>query len=438
MKRFIVTIIFTFFASSVSSAYADELDFETVRQKALENSFDVKISQTDIKISDTAIQGAKSEYYPKISTYFYSEYTKSLDGNNQTVYIGNEVLYGNSVFQNSLSVGLTYNLFDFGIRGDKLKIAKSDKVSKIAQYNKIIRDTEIAVVEAYAKSLILYKQQNLLTQIVALEGELYTDKERLYLAGKIPQTDVLEEKIKWNESKNELEKVNAEFEKSIKDIAFLTNTDPPENPILKDFVFKEKEKTDIPDLNLESIPETKIYDAEILKKQKELLIAKKQNLPAFNFTTNYYLYGADPNNYFDSYDNFRQRGLKFRIIASLPIFDGFKNKSDRDRIKLEIARLYTEKEKKVAEVKYNYEKARDDTVYSNILHENNITMKTLLKDNISMFDRLNEQKLIDRSKYLQQKISLLNKYFEIEKTDINQYVSAFKVDVLANNIGENI
>lgn len=167
MKRFIVTIFFTFFASfasSVSSAYADELDFETVRQRALENSFDVKISQTDIKISDTAIQGAKSEYYPKISTYFYSEYTKSLDGNNQTVYIGNEVLYGNSVFQNSLSVGLSYNLFDFGIRGDKLKIAKSDKVSKIAQYNKIIRDTEIAVVEAYAKSFILYKQQNLLTQ----------------------------------------------------------------------------------------------------------------------------------------------------------------------------------------------------------------------------------------------------------------------------------
>lgn len=435
MKRFVITIFLSFFASCV---YAVELDFETVRQKALENSFDVKISQTDIKISDTAIQGAKSEYYPKISTYFYSEYTKSLDGNNQTVYIGNEVLYGNSVFQNSLSVGLNYNLFDFGIRGDRLKIAKSDKVSKIAQYNKILRDTEITAVEAYAKSLILYKQKILLSQVVTLQHELFSDKERLYQAGKIPQTAVLEEKIKWNESKNELEKVNAEFEKSIKDIAFLTNTEPPQNPILKDFVFEEKEKITISDLNPDTLPETKIYDAEIVKKQKELLIAKKQNLPTFNFTTNYYLYGADPNNYFDAYDSFRQRGLKFRIIASLPIFDGFKNKSDRDRLKLEIERLYTEKEKKVAEVKYNYEKARDDTVYANILHENNISMKNLLSDNISMFDRLSEQKLIDRNNYLQQKISLLNKYFEIEKTDINQYVSAFKVDVLANNIGENI
>lgn len=112
MKRYILTIFLTFFASGV---FATELDFETVRQKALENSFDVKLSQTDIKISETAIQGVKSEYYPKINTSFYSEYTKSLDGNNQTVYIGNDVLYGSSIFQTSMSVGLNYNLFDFGV-----------------------------------------------------------------------------------------------------------------------------------------------------------------------------------------------------------------------------------------------------------------------------------------------------------------------------------
>lgn len=217
MKRYILTIFLTFFASGV---FATELDFETVRQKALENSFDVKLSQTDIKISETAIQGAKSEYYPKINTSFYSEYTKSLDGNNQTVYIGNDVLYGSSIFQTSMSVGLNYNLFDFGIRGDKLKIAKTDKVSKIAQYNKILRDTEITVVEAYAKSLILYKQLNLLTQTTSLQHELYNDKKRLYQAGKIPQTDVLEEKIKWTEAKNELEQITAEYEKSLKDLAF--------------------------------------------------------------------------------------------------------------------------------------------------------------------------------------------------------------------------
>lgn len=434
-KIFLLLLSVILINPNVQSA---EIDWNTVKEQALKNSFDLKISETDIKISDTEILGAKSEYYPKINTYFYSEYTKSLGDNNQTVYIGNEVLYGSSVYQSSLSIGLNYNLYDFGIRGDKLKIAKTDKISKIAQYDKILRDTEILAMEAYAKSLLLYKQVNLLTRTTALQNELYNNKSRLYSAGKISQTYVLEEKIKWTEAKNELEKTKAEYEKSLKDLSFLTNNNYIKDDSLKDFQYETVKKNKIPELDLEKIPETKIYEAEIQKKERELLIAKKQNLPAFYFTTNYYLYGADTNNYFDSYDNFRQRGFKFRIIASLPIFDGFKNKSERERIKLEIIRLQTEKEKKVAEVKYNYEKVCNESIYGSIQHQNNIRMKEFLSENISMFDRLNEQKLIDKDSYIQQKISLLNKYFEIEKTDITEFVSAYKLDVMTKNNGEKI
>lgn len=437
MKKLFFLLILSIFC--FQKVYAEEINWESVKEQALQNSFDLKISETDIKITDTEILGAKSEYYPKISTYFYSELTKSFDDNNQTVYIGNEVLYGDSVFQTSLSVGLTYNLYDFGIRGDRLKIAKSDKVSKLAQYDKILRDTEISAVDNYAKSLLLYKQICLLTQTSALQNELYSDKERLYKAGKIPETSVLNEKIKLVEINNELQKTKNEFEKSLKELSFFTRIDYEKNTVIKDFVYKNADKQDdLPVLDVENVPETKIYDAEIKKKEKELLIAKKQNLPAFNFTTNYYLYGADPNNYFDSYENFKQRGVKFRIITSLPIFDGFKNKSDRDRIKLEILRLQTEKEKKIAEVKYIYEKIRDDAVYGKILHENNLRMKDFLEKNISDFDRLNEQKLIDKDSYLEQKIGLLNKYFEIEKSEITEFVSAYKLDLMTKNSGENI
>ena len=437
MKKLFFLLILSIFC--FQKVYAEEINWENVKEQALQNSFDLKISETDIKITDTEILGAKSEYYPKISTYFYSELTKSFDNNNQTVYIGNEVLYGDSVFQTSLSVGLTYNLYDFGIRGDRLKIAKSDKISKLAQYNKILRDTEISAIDTYAKSLLLYKQISLLTQTAALQNELYNDKERLHKAGKIPETSVLSEKIKLAEINNELQKTKNEFEKSLKELSFLTRIDYEKNTAIKDFVYENTDKQDdLPVLDVENIPEAKIYDAEIEKKEKELLIAKKQNLPAFNFTTNYYLYGADPNNYFDSYENFKQRGLKFRIITSLPIFDGFKNKSDRDRIKLEILRLKTEKEKKIAEVKYTYEKIRDDAVYGKILHKNNLRMKDFLAKNISDFDRLNKQKLIDKDSYLEQKIGLLNKYFEIEKSEITEFVSAYKLDLMTKNSGENI
>lgn len=239
-KIFLLLLSVILISPNVQSA---EIDWNTVKEQALKNSFDLKISETDIKISDTEILGAKSEYYPKINTYFYSEYTKSLGDNNQTVYIGNEVLYGSSVYQSSLSIGLNYNLYDFGIRGDKLKIAKTDKISKIAQYDKILRDTEILAMEAYAKSLLLYKQVNLLTRTTALQNELYNNKSRLYSAGKISQTYVLEEKIKWTEAKNELEKTKAEYEKSLKDLSFLTNNNYIKDDSLKDFQYETVKKT---------------------------------------------------------------------------------------------------------------------------------------------------------------------------------------------------
>ena len=65
------------------------------------------------------------------------------------------------------------------------------------------------------------------------------------------------------------------------------------------------EKNDF--LNIENSPEFKIYDAEIEKKKRELLITKKQNLPQFSFSTNYYLYGSDQSSFKDSWEDFGQR-----------------------------------------------------------------------------------------------------------------------------------
>lgn len=80
-EKVIFLIILSIFC--FQKVYAEEINWESVKEQALQNSFDLKIPETDIKITDTEILGAKSEYYPKISTYFYSELTKSFDNNNQ-------------------------------------------------------------------------------------------------------------------------------------------------------------------------------------------------------------------------------------------------------------------------------------------------------------------------------------------------------------------
>lgn len=74
----------------------------------MQNAYETKLSQVEIDISKTQIMNAKSEYYPKLYMYAYNEYSRSLgDETSQVNYIGNEVIYGDNIYQNAISFGLS-------------------------------------------------------------------------------------------------------------------------------------------------------------------------------------------------------------------------------------------------------------------------------------------------------------------------------------------
>lgn len=132
-----ILLILIFYSVPIS---AKTIDWSTTLNQIIENSYDLQLSKVDIDISKANILGARSEYFPKIYMYAYNEYNKALgEGFNQTTYIGNEIIYGDNIYQNALALGLNYNLWDFGIRGDNLKIAKKDNISKKATYYKLSR-----------------------------------------------------------------------------------------------------------------------------------------------------------------------------------------------------------------------------------------------------------------------------------------------------------
>ncbi len=447
MKKFIL-IIFSLLITN--SAYSKTINWEETLNHIKENSYEIQLSQVDIDISKTQIMNARSAYFPTLGVYAYNEYNKSLDNeNHQTTYVGNEIIYGDNIYQNAVSLGLNYNLWDFGIKGDNLKIAKNDNVSKQAAYYKSLRDIELNAVELYAKALTQYKEILVKTEILDIQRELYSIKSRLNESGQTDKTKAVSENIKVVELENYLDKLKNEYSKTLKDLAFYSKQSYSEEDTLADFNIEEDgfvpvnnvlkasvEQNEL--LNLEQSPEFKIYDAEIEKKNRELLIAKKKNLPQFTFSTNYYLYGSDNSSYSHSYDNFGQRGLKFRITTYLPIFDGLKNKSERDKIKLEILRLEIEKEQKLADLTRTFEKIKNDADYSKRQLENNRKMLNLVVSNIFMLDRLDENKLIDKESYLNEKIKLLNQKMEVQSSQINDYMAAYKMGVInkyENEIG---
>ncbi len=442
MKKILLLIIFIFFIRE--NVYSQQVSYNDTLDAAMQNSFDLKITQLDIGISTQKIKGARADYFPKISAYSTTEYTKNLlNYPTPVAYIGNEVLLNDSQYQSSLSLGLTYNLFDFGIRKSKLEIAKKDKQSQEIEYIKELRDLKLNLSQTYAKALYAYKELHNKQEILVARTELFQMQKRLNEAGKIPKTESLSEEIKLSASESERDKAASDYAKSLEELAFLTQTKyEADKTELNDFdindivfvnntVNLKAEKSTI--LEIEDTPEYKFYKSEIEKKQKELDIKKKENLPQFNFQSNYYFYGTDPNSLANSYDNLSQRGIKFRLVGSLPIFDGFKNKSERESLKLEIEKLKITKEQKLAELYKNYNQMQQDSIYSKMQLKNTYKTLELVNSNIEMLDRLDKNKLIDKVAYLNSKIELLNKRLELEQAQISDYLATYKLDVLTDN-----
>lgn len=440
MKKIFLLIILIIF--SISKVNAETISFNDVLDSAMQNSYDLKIAKIDIGISTQGIRGAKSDYFPKLSAYATSEYLKDLDNgpSQQVAYIGNEVLLNNSQYQSSLSLGLTYNLFDFGIRNGKVDIAKKDKTSKEATYSKELRDLKLNVSGLYAKALLSYKEYKNKEQILETQKQLLAMQERLNVSGKAPKTQSLSQAVKVVELQNSIDKAKNEYSKALNELSYYTRKEyTPEKLDINDFnqnetVFVSNVQALKTEKNvsfiIEKTPEFKIYQIEIEKKQKELEIKKKENLPQFNFSTNYYLYGVDPSHLLTSYGNLAQRGIKFRLNSSLPLFDGFKNKSERERIKLEIEKLQITKEQKLAELCKTYYQIQEDAAFSQKQLENTYKMLELVNQNISMLERLDQNKLIDKTTYLNQRIELLNKRLELEQAEINDYLASFKLDTM--------
>ena len=102
-SRFIWICIFVGIYSSAESTQT--ISFEDVIEKAIANSYELKISDIDISLSKTIVKEMTSLYYPALNVRFNTEYLKDLAGGISGITaIGNSVLSDNTKYQDSLSL----------------------------------------------------------------------------------------------------------------------------------------------------------------------------------------------------------------------------------------------------------------------------------------------------------------------------------------------
>lgn len=442
----VVILTLTVFMIFNVSANAETLIYKDVLEKAVNNSYDIKISKVDIKISDTEIKEARAEYFPVISANYNTEYNKDLTGGTSSfTSVGDSVVVNNTRYQNAIYAGIQYNLFDFGIRRKKLDIAKKGKFQKQIEGQRNLRDLKLNLSQTYTQALLLNRELNADKELLTLNKTLFAMYEDLYKSGITRKTTLTDQALQVAVLINRIDNVKTELGTILEDISYYTkeqysvsakilNLFEEEDgiiPISNKIIKLEVNESKI--LDTEELPEYKQYQAAIEIKQNELSILKRQNLPTFRFYTNYYLYGTDKDSFFKTFDDFGQRTLMFRIASTLPVFDGFRNKAKRDRAKLEIEKLELERDKRVESIKSYHRKAYKESLNAEERLENQEKALQLTEEKISMLEKLNDEKLIDKISYLKEKTGLITQKSELEKTRINCEAAAYRLRILSGN-----
>ncbi|MCX5814997.1 MAG: TolC family protein [Proteobacteria bacterium] len=414
---------------------AQTLDFESVVEEALKNAHDVRISGLDIQISTSARKKAYSLYYPTLSAKWNSEYVKDLTGGTaqQVTAVGNTVVVENTMYQSLLSVAASYNLFDFGSTGKKVLIANKDVDVKRTIHNQSIRDIKLKVLSLYSDMLISFKEFESKKELLALYKELSLTKERLFNAGTISKLEMVDEALKVVKTVDAIENLKLKVKTLLQDISFYTGDKyDAEGLFVSDFAGYDEDFRG--DFNAEKSPEAKIYNLEIEKKKAELEVLKNDQLPQFGLYSSYMLYGSDLNRYGDAVTSIKPRNYFVGISATWPLFEGFKTTADMEKATLEIERLKTEKNKKLAELTSRYNKTDEARrTYTGGI-ENQKEMVTKVQANLSMSERLVEQKVTEWVDFLNRKAELVNQRFELAKAIVTRVSAVKELNILAEEV----
>lgn len=406
------------------------VSLDEVIDKAVKNTYDVRIAGLDIEISRAEREETLSLYYPSLNGRWNSEYVRELGNQSAGItYVGDTVFGESTMYRNSFSLNASYGLYDFGTREQKVLAAEKDVEERKTNLALSERDIKLKIVKIYTELLLVSRELEAKKESLALYKELALTKERLYLAGTIPKTDVTDEALKVVRTVDAVENLVLKLKKSLEDLSFYTGEKyESENIIMNDLPDKSGTKAGFA---AENLPEFKIYDLEIEKKTAELKIIKNEWFPRFDLYSSYVWYGKDGSNYEQSVNGMESTNYVIGISGTLSFFEGFKTNVRIRRAGLEIERLRLEKEKGIAEAMNRHKKLEETSsaLATELRNRQEIVAKA--EENLSMVSRLSEQRVVEYGELLNRKIELLNDKWETAKTEITRRSALLELHIFS-------
>lgn len=402
----------------------NELSFNDVINKAVENSYEIQLADFDIVIAKYGINAARAEYFPKFVVSAGTEYNKSFkDSQLSSITVGDTFINPYTRYQTMGGIALSYNLFDFGVRNSMLKMAKEDLNFKKIMEKEDAKKVKMTVIDLYGRIYVLNEQIKTKKEILALEESSLNMRKRLYKAREISLMELKEQAAKVEKTKKELVALYGLLEENLAGLSFFTCEDYDAkkinvsaiNPV--NYEFSD-------DIDYQNLSIAKIYDSALKKKEFELFATKRTNYPKINVYTKYYMYGSDRTNYGGSYSDFGPSNWAIGASASMVPFDGGKIRSKVKQLELEVKKIDVEKKKSLAEVKkqiYTLKANLDSN--SNQLNSSNQILEELGAKEVAT-ERLCENRVISPIELNSAKILVLEE--KIENLKYKTAVTAIK------------
>ncbi len=405
--------------NKIQNKITENLEFENVLLKAQEHSYELKIADFNTLIAKQEVRSARSEYFPKLGLSAGQEYTKNFKdiGQSTVASIGDNFINPYTRFQSVFGVVLTYNIFDFGVRGGTLKASKEGVSAKDYEQQEKLQEVSLNVLDTYTKLLLYQKQLGLYKQILALEQKSLSLNKRLFEAKEISKIELDNAELKVNKVKIQISELQSMMAESVNWLEFYTG----ETYNVKNLKVSNFKKSDF-DVNAFSdyskTPTWKKNEKLIKQKEYQLYVAKRANYPKINAYSRYYFYGSDPRNYGDHYKDFEPSNFTVGVSANMMLFDGMKNRANIQKTSLELQQLQVQRDNEIADFTKRLSTLRSNLMFLNeqiLINTNSINT---IKSKEKSISKLVAKKLTTPMDLNDAKIELLQQEIELEKNKI--------------------
>ncbi len=430
MRRIFGIVLFASIA-----VYAQEISYETLLKSASDNSYRLKLGATDTRIEEARLDVLYSNYYPSLSLGYNSEYNKLLNSQtNGSVTVGETTINSGNTYEDSLSFRLNYELYHFGTTAKQIQMQHQEvKVKTYARCSEEIKlHTEI--LDQYSQALQSWEELHAKESIRALHKELYSTKERLFEAGRESRTSVADEAIEIINLERDIERSRMRYDESVISLSRLSMLplDPKNAQLLSFTVTTPIDKAPTFDESIEA----QSYREKLTQKDSEISAHLRSQLPVLSAYGNYYLYGADNNQFIQAFNTMQPNSWNAGVSIRVDIFQGFKYNHESQRLRLEKQRLLEEYELRRNEFTKEVETITNRTDHLTLLQSQEKTLIAQTEDKGKRLIRLRASGESDAQSVITTQIQSLERQLNLKTQEIQHAHEQEALRLKQRTIGE--